>query len=89
MKGLIFALGSAFPIVVVGVALYAAWMIHHGFSTRTSPEPVEIALAGTMIDMFISSGYKTLKKPLSATRTLLGGGRGPSGIRSGPRPGAE
>ena len=55
MKRIIVALGIAFPIALICATLYAAWMIHHGFSTRTPPGLVETELALTMSDLAIPS----------------------------------
>jgi mono/diheme cytochrome c family protein len=74
MKRFVVGLGIAFPIAVICAILYAAWIIHHGFSTRTSPGLVETALAGTMSDMAIPSRYKTMKNPVTATTEVFGEG---------------
>jgi mono/diheme cytochrome c family protein len=74
MKRFVVGLGIAFPIVVTCAILYAAWIIHHGFNTRTSPGLVETALAGTMSDMAIPSRYKTMKNPVTATTEVFGEG---------------
>jgi mono/diheme cytochrome c family protein len=71
MKRFIFALGICFPIAVAGTVLCAAWMVHHGFSTRTAPGFVETALAGTMSDMAIPSRYKAMKNPVAGTPEVL------------------
>jgi hypothetical protein len=60
MRRIIVALGIAFPIAVICATLYVAWMIHHGFSTRTPPGFVETELAGTMSDMAIPSRYNAI-----------------------------
>ena len=67
MKRIIAALGIAFPIALICATLDVAWMIHHGFSTRTSPGLVETELARTMSDMAIPSRYKAMKNPVPAT----------------------
>ena len=67
MKLIIDALGIAFSIAVICAILYGAWMLHHGFSTRTPPGFVETELAGKMSDMAIPSRYKSMKNPVTAT----------------------
>jgi mono/diheme cytochrome c family protein len=71
VRRVIFALGICFVIVMVAVAVYAVWMFHHGFSTRTPPGPVETVLAGSMRDMGIPSRYKSMKNPVTATPDVL------------------
>lgn len=71
MRRVFVALGILFVIVVVAGALYAVWMMHHGFSTRTPPGPVETVLAGEMRDMGIPSRYKSMKNPVTATPDVL------------------
>jgi mono/diheme cytochrome c family protein len=71
MRRLIFILGICFVIVVIGGAVYAAWMIHHGFSARTSPGAVETLMAGSMRDWAIPSRYKSMKNPVTATPDVL------------------
>jgi len=59
-------------IAAVGVgALYAAWMIHHGFTTRTAPNALESALAGSMRDMAIPAQYKGMRNPVTLAPEAL------------------
>ena len=67
MKRVFFILGICFVIVLAGGIVYAAWMIAHGFSTRTPPASMEAATAVWMRDMAVPSRYKTMKNPVTAT----------------------
>jgi len=71
VRRVIFALGICFVIVVVAGLLYAAWMMHRGFSTRTPPGALETVLAGSMRDMGIPSRYKSMKNPVTVTPDVL------------------
>lgn len=71
MRRLIFACGLCFVAVLVAAAAYAAWMAHHGFSTRTAPGTLESTLAESMRDMAIPSRYKLMKSPVQATPDVL------------------
>jgi cytochrome c5 len=51
--------------------LYAAWMVHHGFSTRTTPGVVESTVAGSMRDSAIPSQYKSMRNPVTVTPEVL------------------
>jgi mono/diheme cytochrome c family protein len=46
-------------------------MIHRGFSTRTSPGPVEASLATAMRGSAIPSRYKSMRNPVSATPDVV------------------
>jgi hypothetical protein len=74
MKRAIFALGICFLILAFGCILYGAWMINHGFSTRESPGLIENALAETVRDAAIPSGYKAMKNPVTVTPDVLNEG---------------
>ena len=71
VRRVIFALGICFVIVVVAVGLYAVWMMHQGFSTRTPPGALETVLAGSMRDMGVPSRYKSMKNPVAGTPDVL------------------
>ena len=71
MKRIIDVLGVISSIALICAILYGAWMIHHGFSTRTPPGFVETELAGTMSDMAIPSRYKAMRNPVTATPEVL------------------
>jgi hypothetical protein len=71
MKRIMGAVGIAFSIAVICAIVYVAWMIRHGFSTRTPPGLVETELAETISDMSIPSRYKTMKNPVTATPEVL------------------
>lgn len=71
MKRAIFAFGIFCLVAVAGCVLYAAWMMHRGFSTRTLPGFAETALAETMRDAAIPSTYKAIKNPVAATPDVL------------------
>ena len=71
MRRLMFALGTCFVIVLVVGALYAAWMVHRGFSTRTSPGTVEASLAASMRNAAYPSRYKSVRNPVTATPDVL------------------
>jgi len=71
MRRLIFILGECFIMIVVAGVVYAAWMIHHGFSTRTPPGVVETLMAGSMRDWAIPARYKSMKNPVTATPDVL------------------
>jgi hypothetical protein len=49
-------------------------MINHGFSTRESPGLIENALAETVRDAAIPSGYKAMKNPVTVTPDVLNEG---------------
>lgn len=71
MRHVIYALGIFFVIVLAVCGLYGAWMIHHGFSTRTPPGAVESIVAESMRDLAIPSRYKSLKNPVTASPDVL------------------
>ncbi len=71
MRRLIFVLGICFIMAVAGGVLYAAWMVHHGFSTRTAPGAVETWLAGSMRDGAIPGRYKSMRNPVAASPEVL------------------
>jgi cytochrome c553 len=59
-------------IAAVGIgALYVAWMIQHGFTTRTAPGALESVLAGSMRDLAIPSRYKVMRNPVTVTPEVL------------------
>jgi mono/diheme cytochrome c family protein len=71
MKRAIFLFGILCLIAAAGSVLYAAWMMHHGFSTREAPGSAETALAETMRDGAIPSRYKSMKNPIATTPDIL------------------
>jgi len=71
VRRVIYALGICFLIFLAAGALYAAWMLHHGFSTRTPPGALESSVAESMRDLAIPSRYKSLKNPVTASPDVL------------------
>ena len=71
MRRLIFIFGICFIIAVAGGVLYAAWMVHRGFSTRTPPGTLEASVAESMRDWAIPARYKSLKNPVAASPGVL------------------
>ncbi len=71
MRRVLDALGICFLIVLVAGAFFAAWMVHHGFSTRTPPGVVESSLAESMRGLAIPSHYKSLKNPVTVSPDVL------------------
>jgi mono/diheme cytochrome c family protein len=71
VRRLIFALGICSLIVVAVGAFYGAWMVHHGFSTRTPPGALESFAAESMRDLAVPSRYKSMKNPVTATPDAL------------------
>lgn len=71
MRRLILFFGVCFMVEVVGGLVYAAWMIHRGFTTRTPPGRLESSLAGVMRDGAIPSRYKSMKNPVTVTPDVL------------------
>ena len=67
MRRLLAISGICFIVAVLAAALYAGWMIHRGFSARTSPGVVESTLAGSMRDLAIPSRYKSMRNPVTAS----------------------
>ena len=67
MRRLIIGFGICFIATVILIAVYGAWMIHHGFTTRNAPGVLESTLAGSMRDFAIPSRYKSMKSPVTAT----------------------
>lgn len=71
MRRLVFVFGIC-SMAAAGIgALYVAWMIHHGFTTRTAPGALESALAGSMRDLAIPARYKGMKNPVTVTPEVL------------------
>ena len=71
MRRFIFALGICFLIVIAGFACYTAWMLHRGFSTRTSPGMIESSVAESMRDAALPSRYKSMRNPVTPTSDVL------------------
>ena len=71
MRRLLSIIGICFILAVLSAAVYAAWMIHRGFSARTAPGVVESTLAGSMRDLAIPSRYKSMKNPVAASPAVL------------------
>ena len=71
MRRLVLMFGIC-SIAAVGMgALYAAWMIHHGFTTRAVPNALEGALAASMRDMAIPARYKGMRNSVTVTPEVL------------------
>jgi mono/diheme cytochrome c family protein len=67
LRRLFFVFGIC-SMAALGIgALYMAWMIHHGFTTRTAPSALESALAGSVRDLAIPARYKGMKNPVTVT----------------------
>ena len=71
MRRLIFIFGICFIAAMLAAAVYAGWMIHHGFGARTTPGVLESTLAESMRDMAIPSRYKSMKNPVQVTPEVL------------------
>ena len=71
MRRLILLFGICFLVEVAAGSLYAAWMIHRGFSTRTPPGRLESSLAESMRARAIPSRYKSTKNPVTVTPDVL------------------
>ncbi len=71
MRRVIDALGICFLLVLLSGAIYAAWMVHHGFSTRTPPGALESSVAESIRDLAIPSRYKSLKNPVTVSSDVL------------------
>jgi len=67
----IFVFGIFCVVSAAGCVLYACWIVHRGFSTRTAPGLVESELAETMRDAAIPSRYKAMKNPVAVTPEVL------------------
>jgi len=51
--------------------LYAVALVHHGFSTRTAPSSLELALARSLRTRSIPKHYKTLQNPIASNPKVL------------------
>ena len=71
MRRLLSIIGGCFILAVLATAIYAAWMIHRGFSARTRPGVVESTLAGSVRDMAIPSRYKSMRNPVTASPEVI------------------
>ncbi len=71
MRRLLSIIGICFIVAVLAAALYAAWMMHRGFSARNAPGVVESTLAGSMRDSAIPARYKAMKNPVTASPDVL------------------
>lgn len=58
-------------LLVAGSALYVGWILHQGFSTRTSPGAMESSLAIIMRNAAIPSRYRTMKNPVTETPEVI------------------
>jgi mono/diheme cytochrome c family protein len=71
LRRLVFVFGICSMGAVGIAALYVAWMIHHGFTTRTTPGKLESALAGSMRVLAVPRRYKEMRSPAMATPEVL------------------
>ncbi len=71
MRRVIYALGILFLIVLAVSILYAAWTVHHGFTTRTPPGALEGLAAESMRNLAVPSRYKLLKNPVTVSPAVL------------------
>lgn len=75
IKSAIFAFGILCLAAVAACVLYAGWIVHRGFSTRTAPGLAETDLAGIMRRVAIPSRYRTMKNPITVTPEVLEEGK--------------
>jgi mono/diheme cytochrome c family protein len=71
VRSVFFALGICLVVAIAAGALYAAWMMHHGFSTRTPPGALETLIAKSARDMGVPSRYKSMKNPVAVTPDVI------------------
>ena len=71
LRRLLFAFGICFVITIIIGVLCAAWMIHHGFSSRTPPGRIESSLAEATRGLAIPARYKSMRNPVAVTPDAL------------------
>ena len=74
IKRAIFVFGILCLVIAASGVLYAAWVVHRGFSTRTAPGLAETEIAETMRDAAIPSRYRSMKNPVTVTPGVLEAG---------------
>lgn len=71
MKRTYMVAGTVLVLLIAVCLLYAARMLHRGFSTRDTPSAAESSVALQMRSMAIPASYKSMKNPVATTPEVL------------------